>query len=247
MKHPARPHTVLAALAVACTAPGPGATRDGTGTPAGDSATAASITMHGLTRDVPSDIPLAGAEVTPVEPDAPAVIADADGAWTLVLPPADLARIEVSGDGFASSILWIDPAEGEDPDRPYSHGIGTEAAGEALLGLLGITDVDLRETGMLYVDALDPEWHDYPGARVEIDVPFHSVWRERAPFDFDNEPLTTEDRMDLLFIGVPLGPVRITTTQPDGSPCTGWDEVEVELGSVAYVSRYCPDIAPDVP
>jgi len=141
----------------------------------------------------------------------------------------------------------VAPSEGEDPDRPYSHGIGTEAAGEALLGLLGVPEVDLRETGLLYVDALDPEWHDYPGVQVAIDAPFHSVWREVAPFQFDNEPLTTEDRMDLLFVGVPPGPVRITAIQPDGTPCTGWEEVEVEVGSVAYVSRYCPDIAPGMP
>ena len=203
--------------------------------------------MHGLTRDVPADVPLAGASVMSEHPPSSAVTSDTAGRWAVELPDAELARLRVSAPGFADSVLWVSPAEGEDPDRPYSHGIGTEAAGEALLGLLGVPEVDLRETGLLYVDALDPEWHDYPGVEVGIDAPFHSVWREVAPFQFDNEPLTTEDRMDLLFVGVPPGPVRITATQPDGTPCTGWDEVEVELGSVAYVSRYCPDIAPGVP
>lgn len=128
---------------------------------------------------------------------------------------------------------------------PYTYSMGTIESGVMLVDMLQV-DVDLTSTAMLWVDALDPGWRDWAGVRVEIDRPYEGVYREVAPFQFDNEPLTTEDRMDLLFIGVEPGPVTITATEPDGTPCVGMEDVVLEPGGLAHVSRYCPDIAPDV-
>jgi hypothetical protein len=213
--------------------------------PASDSGAAPSLRLFGSAVQARDGAP---AQVRVWAEGAPTRVAtsDAEGAWTLAVADAPWVQLHSEADGRLPMRAWIDPREITDQSNPYTYSVGTPDDVVALLDALGAAG-DPERHALLFVDAIDPEMHDIAGAQVELSGGFDGPWREVEAGVWDNEPLTTEDRSDLLFTQVPEGPLTLRAVDPSGAPCEVPPEIRAEAAAIIQVSVYCDHPAPPPP
>ncbi len=223
--------------------PGDTASRGDSG-PSGDTGDGAApgAWVYGAVVDAFSRAPLPGVQAWDARAPGDIVTTGPDGRWALPVASAGRFRLASAAPGMLPFDAWISTAEAPTSGAPYAYALGSAAQLGQLAAQVG-SSADLTVSGLIFVDAISPAGHDIGGATVALDAPYEGVYREVAPGEWEQAPLTTEDRADLLFLGVAPGPVALRVTSPGGADCDVPEDVVVAPERLIQVSAYCPDDA----
>lgn len=208
---------------------------DDTAVPVGET-----IRLYGETLDARGFGPLAGARIESLDRPGEGTESAADGRWEMDIAARDWVVLRTTAGDRIPVEAFIDPLEADDPDSLYGYTLGTFADLTALAATIGAPP-PRRGTAVLFVDAIAPDASDVLDARVTIDADHSGPFRQTADDAWDTEPLTTEDRSDLLFLDVTPGLVNIEVVGPFGNPCVGPPEIPLQADVAAQVSFYCPE------
>jgi hypothetical protein len=229
-----RPLALLLPLSLGCSDRPKGEAGDSGDTTGGTPA----ITLYGYAKAASTGGPLVGARAWSVAAPGRVAVSDGAGEWSLRADDTAWLHLRSEADGMLPMDAWIDPQEITDPAWPYPYTLGSADDLDGLAASFG-EGPSAPGTAVLFVDAMDPRMRDLAGAVVEVDGPHSAPWREHAPGEWDNEPLTTEDRFDLLYFNVPAGPLQLRATDPLGEPCEVPPDIVIEASTIAQVSVYC--------
>jgi hypothetical protein len=219
------------------------APRGSGGSDGADGADTPLFTMYGYVKWAPTGAALEGARAFAIDQDGDGeVISDAAGLWTWRVADREWITMRSEHPLTLPMEAYIHTREADNPALPYPYTLGSSDDVNALCAPLGVTQDPAL--GFLMVDALDPQDRDIGGATVTVDVSYDGPYREYATDQWDMEPLTTDDRNDLMYLNLPPGPVHITVTGLTSGACAGPAAVELKAGVLTQVSFYCDEDAP---
>lgn len=216
---------------------------DGGPSDGADGGSGALDVMYGYVKWAPTGAALEGVRTFAIDREGdPEVTSDAAGRWTWQVAEREWITFRSEHPLTLPMEAYIHTGEADNSAIPYPYTLGSSEDVNALCAPLGVTQDPAL--GFLMVDALDPQDRDIGGATVTVDVSYDGPYREYATDQWDMEPLTTDDRNDLMYLNLPPGPVHITVTGLTSGACAGPAAVELKAGVLTQVSFYCDEDAP---